>query len=64
MATNGLQDLVLPAKEKRCERAVGWKVNLKNFSRLVPEGTSYAGQKAVILKMVDMVGFPEGTTLS
>jgi hypothetical protein len=31
MATNGLQDLVLPAKEKRCSRAVGWKVTLKIF---------------------------------
>ena len=31
MATNGLQDSVLIAKEKRCERAVGWKVTLKIF---------------------------------
>jgi hypothetical protein len=31
MATNGLQDLVLTAEEKRCSRAVGWKVTLKIF---------------------------------
>jgi hypothetical protein len=47
MATNGLQDLVLPAEEKRCERAVGWKVTLKNFEILAVKF-----KKAVILKMV------------
>jgi hypothetical protein len=31
MATNGLQDSVLIVQEKRCERAVGWKVCLKIF---------------------------------
>jgi hypothetical protein len=60
-----LQDSTKKAEEKRCERAVGWKVCLKIFE------ISASAKKMVILKMVgeqslvvDMVGFPEGTTLS
>jgi hypothetical protein len=57
MATNGLQGNALRFQEKRCERAVGWKVCLKIFE------ISASAKKMVILKMVeeqslvvDMVG--------
>jgi hypothetical protein len=56
MAANGLQDLVLIAKEKRCSRAVGWKVTLKSFEILAVKF-----KKAVILKMVEQPGCTFGS---
>jgi hypothetical protein len=61
MATNGLQDLVLTAEEKRCSRAVGWKATLKIFeiSAVEEKGSNFEngrGEKQSFSRQTDMVG--------